>query len=153
MLRQKIERWLEWSWLPKLLSILLILFILLTVYRDVLFFREINQFSNIHKSDHLPNNPVIPLQAMPEWHLFGESVFHSNSIPLSRLSIKLTGIFYSVYPKNSSISMVLNDKETIYHTGEALPNGVIIEKILPNNVIIRYQNRLERLTMYDPKHS
>lgn len=111
----------------------------------------------------VPSNSVVPLlqankkvQVKPSiatWHLFG--VYQNNEaalLPKTQLHLDLQGIFFSRILSRSQALIAGSDRlAKPYHAGEEVPGGAIIERILPDSVILKRDGKLEVLTITRPK--
>lgn len=82
---------------------------------------------------------------------FGEYVPDSlddANIQQSMLNLKVVGIIYSEQEGHSAaIIRTPDEKELLFHVGDALPGGVIIKKITPEGVLVGREGGLERLSL------
>lgn len=160
MLRQKIKAFSEkidrQTVTPLLLAGLFGILILYTLIQTGSFFYEQFQSTSL-----LEKQTVTPLQSAnvealqdisataANIHLFGRAVSNSNDIPLSALNLKLTGIFFGNSEKDSKVSVIYNEQEEkLYSLNDTLPNGVVIERIFPGEVIIKYNGQLQKLVLF-----
>lgn len=90
--------------------------------------KQTEQLNNTEDSSSLPEE-VKPLGQMPTWY--------QDSLPTLHFTLHM----YSSSPQDSWIRLNGND----YYSGEQTDEGLIIEKILPQKLILRYQG--ERFSM------
>lgn len=71
-----------------------------------------------------------------------------TTIKKTRLDVNLVGILFSKKSKQSQVLISSGNNEAkLYTVGEELPQGAVIKKITPLEVIILYNGDLERLTL------
>lgn len=88
---------------------------------------------------------TVDLKQIAKLHLMGAD--ESGNLPLASLGVNLVGIFLDNSGQSSAlIAMASGDTQT-YHTGDVLAPNVSIEKILSDQVIVRHNGRLEKLTL------
>ena len=104
--------------------------------------------------------PIINVSPLLKAHLFGKSTAFATQIatqvannpPATKLNLKLHGIFYSSEPHNSYAMIALGKgKSILYRLGKSLPNGVVLQKIGPKQVILLRNGRYEALRFVEPK--
>jgi type II secretory pathway component PulC len=149
--------------LPLLLGGILGLLIFYSILKSIQFFynefQGSNQVINANKKNGIETSDVLSQEsqtnivaAASNLHLFGHSLSTSKDIPLSALNLKLTGIFFGDTEKDSKASIIYNEQaEKLYGINDTLPNGVVVERIFPNEVIIKYNGELQKLTLF-PKN-
>ena len=141
-----------------IVNTLLILAIIILVWQTVNFFYENYQEQNLlsdnnfnlKKSESESNKNIKNINNIniKQLHLFGHVLNNTKTIPLSALDIKLTGIFFGGQDNKNQASILINQQEKIYPENAKLPNGAIVEKIFQNEVIIKYNGELQRLSLY-----
>jgi len=146
------------NFLPLLLGGILGLLIFYSIIQTVQFFysefQGSNQLSKVKNSrEQLQSNDTNSqtniVAAAANLHLFGHSLSTSKDIPLTALNLKLTGIFFGESEKDSKASIIYNDQvEKLYSINDTLPNGVVIERIFPKEVILKYNGELQKLTLF-----
>lgn len=104
------------------------------------------------QTDPLLSATVKPLPDVASWHLFGDyGVIRAGMLPITELDLKLEGVFYATDPKRSLVLVSSpNVKLKPYRVGDKLPGGAKIKEILPNGVIIDYDNQLQNLPLKKP---
>lgn len=147
---QQVSQQLRRQSLPKLLTILFALLLCIAVIQLVV---NIWPRSAAVTTDPLLQAQVKPLPDIPSWHLFGDyGIIKAGMLPITQLDLKLEGVFYA---SEAAESMVLVSTPSVsvkpYHVGDSLPGGAKIKEILPNGVIIDYNNQLQNLPLKKPK--
>ena len=135
------------STISKLLSIVMVLMIMLTLFNTVMFFMPAHSKATPSQtvSPAQPNDAAL-YQKIPQWHLFGLS--EGNALVVTHLSLTLKGVLMDVSGKQSlAIIDTPDGNEKIYHAGDALPGGAVIYSIKAHEVIIRYLGNMERLPL------
>jgi hypothetical protein len=85
------------------------------------------------------------------WHLFGQmppTVTNTAQIPISNLNLVLVGIF--LRPKLAESRALITDangKTQTYRIGDMIPGGVTLFNILPDSVLLKRGNELEKLKL------
>jgi len=80
------------------------------------------------------------------WHLFG--INQTEALPKTRLPIRLTGIFFDANSQTSQAIIATGDAPGhIYHRGDQLQDGAIIERIMPTQVLLREHDHLVSLPL------
>lgn len=139
----------------KSILILINVFLLLALVVQIVTFYQFIRFPPPHAAHHYkptsleikkPNstNPFLSTA------LFGKYRVRPRDIKVSSLDLKLAGISYSNNSQYSQAVIELaNGKQKIYLVGDKIPGGAVVEKIHPNEIIIRYNGELQRLTLLD----
>lgn len=83
---------------------------------------------------------------IPNWHLFGQSTDEKN-IPLTVLNLQLLGIFYAPDQKASVIISDAGQPGKLYKTGDNIPEGATLVKILRYSILLNNNGRIERLPL------
>lgn len=89
--------------------------------------------------------------AVPEMHLFGQSLATSGQIPITSLQFHVTGIVKVNNDQGNSASKayisVGSQVGKIYHIGDKLPYGVKVFDITADAVMLENNGRLEKLPL------
>jgi general secretion pathway protein C len=122
---------------------------------------------NTAKASAATQNTAIDIDAMVNWHLFGEHSGGAVSAPptatvntddgskdadKTRLPILLVGLMYAQDEKMARAILVINNDERQFLVGETLPLGgnIKLHKVLIDRVIISNNGNLEALWLFDP---
>jgi hypothetical protein len=80
------------------------------------------------------------LSAIPNTHIFGQTLSEAGSAPITNLQLRVTGIMSVTPEENGTLSKAYismsGQSSKIYHTGDNLPYGVKIYAITPDTVIL-----------------
>ncbi len=113
-------------------------------------------------SSPMVNNASEPVQAfnqqtakeladVPKWHIFGQAptILHSTeTIPLSHLNLKLIGVFLNTdHDQSKALITDASGHTQLYGIGDMMPGGVKVYEIFPDNVVIKRDGELEKLTL------
>lgn len=83
--------------------------------------------------------------------LFGEYIPDSldqGNIKRSRSNLKLVGVLFSLHEADSIVTIKFRGSgEGIYHTGERIPGGAVIKRILPTGVLLMRDGVMESLSL------
>jgi type II secretory pathway component PulC len=89
------------------------------------------------------------ITAIPREHLFGHPI--PTELPITSMGINLLGIIKLNTDREDDTSSALislsGEPAKTYHAGESLPNGVKIEAIEANAVILKNNEQLEKLPL------
>ncbi len=95
-----------------------------------------------NRSFNQPDNPIANIASM---HLLGLSKV--EQAPETRLNIILSSIFQSNQPENSRVLISVGSDTQSYKIGDVLPGQAVIEDILTDRVLLRYQGQLQVLLL------
>ena len=142
-LPQPLQHTLKQRWLLPALAVLLCLSLLLTIWNSI----------NILWLSPADSNPtpfraptIIDVQQLAKDHVLGAAA-NMSDLPLASLGITLKGIFFDSQNQATAVVAQSNGDTTNYHAGDQLAPNIIIVKILPNSVVIRHNDNLEKLAM------
>lgn len=131
-----------------LLTVFIVLLIIINIIGTINFFvpTEIKQNITQPISDSLRSDIAL-YRKIPHWHIFG--IPPAKDLAVAHISVKLSGVILDVTGKQSiAIISTPDGKEKMYKVGDALPGGAVIYAITPQEVIIQYLGRLERLPLF-----
>lgn len=93
-------------------------------------------------------NRELPPQPKPDiaqMHLFGLATV--EDAPETRLNLVLSSIYQSSIASASRVVISSNDESKTYVIGDVLPGSALLESILADRIIIRYNGQLESLLL------
>lgn len=97
----------------------------------------------------LDDNTAREIAAIPNQHLFGLSA--SGEMPVTNLQLRVTGIAIEANALGENVSKayisIAGAASKIYQVGDSLPDGVKINDIKPDTVILENGGRLEKLPL------
>jgi len=98
------------------------------------------------------NNPNADLIAkLPEQHLFGIQNREITGLPVTSLQMHVTGIMKLQQKQGNATSQAIisisGQPDKVYRVGDMLPNGVKIDSITKDAVILKNNGHLERLPL------
>lgn len=84
-----------------------------------------------------------------EAHLFGQSPTGDAAIlPVTSLPWRVTGIIKGTTNENSKVIISIDSQPgKIYHVGDSLPSGIIVNAVTKEDVILNNSGRLEKLSL------
>ncbi len=89
------------------------------------------------------------IASIPEQHLFGLS--DTGEMPITNLQLRVTGIARESNAMGENVSKayisIAGSPSKIYQVGDSLPDGVKINDIKPDTVILENGGRLEKLPL------
>ncbi|MEE9452258.1 MAG: type II secretion system protein N, partial [Gammaproteobacteria bacterium] len=88
--------------------------------------------------------PVVDISTM---NLFGISADSAELAPETRLGLQLKSILLMGTSAASSVLITISDDTRAYTVGDVLAGNAVIEEILSDRIIIRYNGRLEVLSL------
>jgi general secretion pathway protein C len=100
-----------------------------------------------------PVETVNVAQQVARYHLFGRADVVANSAtptvaPETKLNLVLNGVIAAARPEDAvAIIATRGGAENGYSLNARLPGGAELKEIYPERVIIKYQGRLEALTL------
>jgi|GEM_PF-7075863 len=81
-------------------------------------------------------------------HLFGVAPTIADTLPKTKLALKLEGVLLSADAIHSSaIIAPTGGVSSVYSLGEVLPNGATLDQITDEFVVLKTQGRLEKLLL------
>lgn len=111
----------------------------------------IDWFANpLSQQEQIKMNQSLPL--IRDWHLMGTYQAPPRAATATQLPLNLVGIMAAAQADQAqAIIATLDGQEKVYHIGDNLPGGVILQQILPDAVLIQHNNRLEKLSLPAPQ--
>jgi type II secretory pathway component PulC len=113
-----------------------------------------NNITNIRPAEPVLNaadtyNPphTQDINTITNAHLMGASPASLHDLPLASLGVSLLGVFINPDGQSSALVSFGTGETKTYFIGDALAANVVIEKILPDSVIVKHNGRLEKLQM------
>jgi hypothetical protein len=92
------------------------------------------------------HQPKVVLETIVAWHLFGD--YASGALPKTNLQLLLKGVFTQDNAKESTaIIAVPGSRGKVYRPGDTIPDGAVLNQVLPNGVVLRNQGKLETLPL------
>lgn len=89
------------------------------------------------------------IASIPNQHLFGLS--ETGEMPITNLQLRVTGIAREANAMGENVSKayisIAGSPSKIYQVGDSLPDGVKINDIKPDTVILENGGRLEKLPL------
>lgn len=124
-------------------SILLAVLIWQTIH---LFYQQSQSGNQAELLQNIPfNQSEHSIANIAAMHLFGLS--EVEQVPETRLNIMLSSIFQSNQPENSRVLISVGSDTGSYKIGDVLPGEAVIEDILSDRVLLRYQGQLQVLLL------
>ena len=91
------------------------------------------------------------ITALPNGHLFGAAISHTESASISQLPIRITGIVQIIDQNARAASKaylsVNGERDHLYQIGDRLQNGVMVYGITKDTVIFESHGRLEKIIL------
>lgn len=92
-----------------------------------------------------PNQAEHSIANIAAMHLFGLS--EVEQAPETRLNIVLSSIFQASNPEKSRVLVTVGSATDSYKIGDVLPGEAVIEDILSDRILLRYQGQLQVLLL------
>ena len=141
------------------IKIVLIIFMSLTVAKTILSYIKINSASNLLNNSTPAANTAIkrPSFKTSSLELFGSintarSVSRKIDTPETKLNLEIQGIFIAKDPTLSKAIVAEKNKlGQLFSIGETLPGNATLDSIFDNHILIRRNNKVEKLLFSDQK--
>lgn len=90
-----------------------------------------------------------PTYRLPsQWIAFGTTA--PKDLPIAAIAWKIKGILYATPARESQVILSMNGSpDVLYRVGDELTQGLRIEKILEQSLILNHQGKRERLPLSD----
>lgn len=87
------------------------------------------------------------LPDLADMHLFGIPANDAALAPETRLGLQLKSIFLSTKNSGSKVLIAVGEDTKTYAAGDILAGNAVIEEILSDRIVIRYNGHLETLSL------
>lgn len=125
-------------------SILAIVFVA-QLYHGIVALRTQQPSTIAQPLDVRPVVTTPPKADIPGMHLFGLTTL--EQAPETRLNLQLTSIYLSNIASDSRVVINTGREQKNYKVGDVLIGGALLESILQDRVILRYNGQLESLLL------
>lgn len=142
-----LDQWQQWK-LQIINGVLLLLFVVVFVYQSyeiVTLLKSQSTNTQLSKK-YAASNQLAKVQSLADWHLFGVPPTPA-AVVMPQTKWNLLGVILGANEYSNFAVIASNDSdEGIYQMGDKLPDGALVAKILPNQVLLtRSDNTNETL--------